>query len=160
MKDNINRILNISKFVLGLLGVSLCIWLVGSNYPESGAPLEEIDAFVKDSPASFSAISYVNILIGAALITVIGFFIYQLIIRPKKTGLSILGLLISATVFLLLFFIGSSDTIESLQLDPDKVNVGANTIAITSAGLYTIGICLLIGVLAIVLGPFMGRYRR
>ena len=57
-------------------------------------------------------------------------------------------------------FIGSSDTIESLQLDPDKVNVGANTIAITSAGLYTIGIRLLIGVLAIVLGPFMGRYRR
>ncbi len=160
MKDNINQILNISKFVLGLLGVSLCIWLVASDYPESGAPLEVIDAFVGDSPASFSAISYVNILIGAALITVIGFFIYQLIIRPKKTGLSILGLLISATVFLLLFFIGSSDTIESLQLDPDKVNVGANTIAITSAGLYTIGICLLIGVLAIVLGPFMGRYRR
>jgi len=160
MKDNINQILNISKFVLGLLGVSLCIWLVASDYPESGAPLEVIDAFVGDSPASFSAISYVNILIGAALITVIGFFIYQLIIRPKKTGLSILGLLISATVFLLLFFIGSSDTIESLQLDPDKVNVGANTIAITSAGLYTVGICLLIGVLAIVLGPFMGRYRR
>ena len=160
MKDNINQILNISKFVLGLLGVSLCIWLVASDYPESGAPLEVIDAFVGDSPASFSAISYVNILIGAALITVIGFFIYQLIIRPKKTGLSILGLLISATVFLLLFFIGTSDTIESLQLDPDKVNVGANTIAITSAGLYTIGICLLIGVLAIVLGPFMGRYRR
>jgi len=160
MKDNINQILNISKFVLGLLGVSLCIWLVASDYPESGAPLEEIDAFVKDSPASFSAISYVNILIGAALITVIGFFLYQLIIRPKKTGLSILGLLISATVFLLLFFIGSPDTIDSLQLDPDKVNVGANTIAITSAGLYTIGICLLIGVLAIILGPFMGRYRR
>jgi hypothetical protein len=160
MKDNINQILNISKFVMGLVGVSLCVWLVAAKYPESGAPLDIINTFVKDSPWSFSAISYVNFLIGVALITVLGFFIYQLIIRPKKTGLSILGLLISATVFLLLFFIGSSDTIATLQLDPDKVNVGANTIAITSAGIYTIGICLFIGVMAIVLGPLMGRYRK
>jgi len=84
MKDNINQILNISKFVMGLVGVSLCVWLVAAKYPESGAPLDIINAFVKDSPWSFSAISYVNFLIGVALITVIGFFIYQLIIRPKK----------------------------------------------------------------------------
>jgi hypothetical protein len=45
-------------------------------------------------------------------------------------------------------------------LDPEKVNLGANTIAVTTAGIYTIGICLLIGVMAIVLGPLMGRYRK
>ena len=160
MKDNVNQILNISKFVLGFLGVSLCVWLVAAEYPESGEELEKINAFVKDSPASFSALDYVNFLIGAALITVIGFFIYQLIIRPKQTGLSILGLLVSASVFLVLYLVGSADTVEKLQLDPEKVNLGANTIAVTTAGIYTIGICLLIGVMAIVLGPLMGRYRK
>ena len=109
---------------------------------------------------SFSAINYVIYVIGLALLGVIAFFIYALIIRPKKTAVSILGLIISASVFLILFFIGSSDTLKDLQIDPESVNVGANTIDITSAGIYTIGICLFIGVLAIVLGPFMGRYRR
>ncbi len=160
MKDNVNQILNISKFILGFLGVSLCVWLVASKYPESGEEIEKINAFVKDSPPSFSALDYVNFLIGAALITVIGFFIYQFIIRPKQTGLSILGLLVSAVLFMVLFFVGSADTVKSLQLDPEKVNLGPNTIAITTAGIYTIGICLLIGVMAIVLGPLMGRYRK
>ena len=158
MKDNINQILNISKFVMGLVGVSLCVWLVAAKYPESGAPLDIINAFVKDSPWSFSAISYVNFLIGVALITVIGFFIYQLIIRPKQTGLSILGLLVSASVFLVLYLFGSADTVETLQLDPEKVNLGANTIAVTTAGIYTIGICLFIGLNAIIFGSLTGKY--
>jgi len=160
MKDNVNQILNVSKFILGFLGVSLCVWLVGAKYPESGAKLDVIDSFVKDSPPSFSALDYVNLLIGAAVIAVIGFFIYQMIIRPKQTGLSILGLLISATVFMVLYFVGSADTVNTLQLDPEKVNLGPNTIAVTTAGIYTIGICLFIGLMAIVLGPLMGRYRK
>ena len=160
MKDNVNQILNVSKFILGFLGVSLCVWLVGAEYPESGVKLDVIDTFVKDSPPSFSALDYVNLLIGAAVIAVIGFFIYQLIIRPKQTGLSILGLLVSASVFMVLYFAGSTDTVASLQLDPDKVNLGPNTIAVTTAGIYTIGICLFIGLMAIVLGPLMGRYRK
>ena len=83
-----------------------------------------------------------------------------MIIRPKQTGLSILGLLISATVFMVLYFVGSADTVNTLQLDPEKVNLGPNTIAVTTAGIYTIGICLFIGLMAIVLGPLMGRYRK
>ena len=61
MKDNVNQILNVSKFVLGFLGVSLCVWLVAAEYPESGEELEIINAFVKDSPASFSALDYVTV---------------------------------------------------------------------------------------------------
>jgi hypothetical protein len=107
---------------------------------------------------SFFAIDYVIYVIGLALIGVIGFFIYQLVIRPKRTILSILGLVISALVFTVLFYSGSSDTVESLQVKPEQV--GSSTIALTTAGIYTIGICLSLGILAIVLGPVMGRYRK
>ena len=110
---------------------------------------------------SFVAIDYVVYIIGLALIVVIIFFVYHLIIRTKKTALSILGLLISAAVFLILFFMGSSDTVADLQLDPEKVKkFGANTIDITSAGIYTVGICLFIGITSIIIGPFIGRYRK
>ena len=107
--------------------------------------------------SSFFAIDYVIYVIGLALIAVIGFFIYQLVIRPKKTILSILGLVISAIVFTVLFYSGSGDTVETLQVKPEQV--GPSTIALTTAGIYTIGICLSLGILAIVLGPIMGRYR-
>lgn len=159
MKDNLNQqIINISKYVLGLLGFALCVWLLASGYPESDAKLSEINEFVKDSPASFFAVDYVMYVIGFTLIAVIGFFLYQLVIRPKQTIVSILGLLISALIFMVFFFIGSSETWETLQVEPDKI--GANTIAITSAGIYTVGICLIVGVTAIVVGPLMGRYRK
>ena len=321
MKDNINQILNISKFVLGLLGFGLCIWLVVSDYPESDAKLSEIDTYItgiyvveedgesmvplamkyvdttsakldiietldadhkeivedylveqltveeiskkhklpverillrvahgvdkvqkeidnlrneretsfvkswkkrkeqkindlknvlKDAKSkvekaklkdeldnlkapkilktgkklkngeehimadtqtiqkgdeidvgksySFFAINYVIFVIGLALLGVIGFFLYQLVIRPKITALSILGLLISASLFLILYFVGSSETWSELQLKPSKGTPQA--ISLASAGIYTIGICLFIGVMSIVLGPLMGRYRK
>ena len=41
-----NQILNISKYLLGLLGVGLCIWLVAADYPDSDAELSEIDTFI------------------------------------------------------------------------------------------------------------------
>jgi hypothetical protein len=78
--------------------------------------------------------------------------------RPKRTILSILGLVISALVFIVLFYSGSTDTIADLQVKPEQV--GPSTIALTTAGIYTIGICLSLGILAIVLGPVMGRYRK
>jgi hypothetical protein len=108
--------------------------------------------------SSFFAIDYVIYVIGLALIGVIGFFVYQLIMRPKRTILSILGLVISALVFIVLFYSGSTDTIADLQVKPEQV--GPSTIALTTAGIYTIGICLSLGILAIVLGPVMGRYRK
>ena len=108
--------------------------------------------------SSFFAIDYVIFVIGLALLGVIGFFVYQLVMRPKRTILSILGLLISALVFIVLFYSGSSDTVTTLQVKPEQV--GGSTIALTTAGIYTIGICLSLGILAIVLGPVMGRYRK
>ncbi len=159
MKDQLTQqILNISKVALASVGVALCVWLIAGGYPESDDKISEIDSFVNGDSGHFFAIDYVIYVIGLALIGVIGFFIYQLVIRPKRTALSILGLLISALVFIVLFYSGSSDTIADLQVKPEQV--GPSTIALTTAGIYTIGICLSLGILAIVLGPVMGRYRK
>ena len=106
---------------------------------------------------SFLAIDYVIYVIGLALLGVIAFFIYSLIIRPKVTALSILGLIISASLFLILFSIGSTDSLSDLQLDPEKVKVGLNTIDMTTAGILTIGICLFIGLNMIIYGAVIGR---
>jgi hypothetical protein len=85
------------------------------------------------------------------------FFFLELISRPKKTIIAILGIFVSLIVYFILIGIGTSDTTDTLLL---KNPVSQGVVDTTTAGVYTIMVGMAIGVLVIVLGPLMGRYRK
>ena len=82
-----------------------------------------------------------------------------MITNTKKTVYSIIGILVALVIYLIFWAAGTSDTNESLALLED-VQVEQGTIATTTAGLYTAIICLVIGVLAWILSPLMGKMRK
>jgi ACR3 family arsenite efflux pump ArsB len=84
------------------------------------------------------------------------FFVYQIAMQPKKTLMSIVGIVVALVLYFVMYFSGSSDTMKSLAL---RHEASDSVIAATSAGVYTIGICIAVGLLVVVFGPFMGKLR-
>ncbi len=68
-----------------------------------------------------------------------------------------IGILAFTILYFVLSGIGSSDTTESLQL---LTSVDKATLNSTHAGLITAIIGLVVAVLAVIAGPFMGRLRK
>jgi hypothetical protein len=93
------------------------------------------------------------LLLGIVLL----FFFLELISRPKKTIIAILGIVVSLVIYLIINAMGTSDTTDTLLL---KNPVSQGVVDTTTAGVYTIMVGMAIGVLVIVLGPLMGRYRK
>ncbi len=146
--------LNLLKFVLGGIGVVLCMLIF--NGPNGEDTLMNQVAF-RESAKLSATINYTGIIIfvGAAIILL--FFFVQLVSNPKKTIFSIIGIVIALAVYLLIRSMGTDDTNASLALrDP----VSDSSINATSAGIYTIFVGLIVSALVIVLGPFMGRLRK
>ena len=103
--------------------------------------------------------SFAGFIIFASVGLILFFFVVQLIKTPKKTALSIIGILVALVLYFILVLIGTSDTNESLALLED-VQVDQGTIASASAGLYIVIIGIIVALLVVVLGPLMGRYRK
>lgn len=155
MSNKLGLLKNILLYGLGITGIVLCI-LLFSGPNADGTSVAEQEAF-RDGWKLSGAITFTGFLMFACVALVLLFFVVQLITNPKKTIYSIIGILIAGVLYFVLSMIGSSDTQESLALaDP----VSGSTISSTSAGLYTVIIGLVVSVLAIVLGPLMGRMRK
>lgn len=102
---------------------------------------------------SFSAamnISFITII--AAVVLILAFFALLLISRPKTAIKSVLGIIVAAVVFFILYGIGSSDTEESLQL-AKGISASDATLDFTQAGIFTALIAL---VVCSILAFFMG----
>lgn len=155
MKSNkVDLVLNLLKFVLGGIGVILCMLIF--NGPNGEDTLVDQVAF-RDGAKLGATISYTGIIMFACAAIIVLFFFVQLVSNPKKTILSIIGVIIALVIYLVIRMIGTDDTNASLALrDP----VSDSSINATSAGIYTIFIGMAISVLVIVLGPFMGRLRK
>lgn len=148
-----NLILTITRYALVLIGVGLSVMLFsGPTVADGKAAMTEF----RES-GSMSAIYYTLFIIVTAVVAVLGFFMYQIALQPKKTLLSIVGIVVAFVLYFVMYFSGSSDTMKSLAL---RHEASDSVIAATSAGVYTIGICLAVGVLVVVFGPLMGRYRK
>lgn len=152
-EDRVNLILTIFRYTLVIIGVGLSILLFSGPTVQNTA--EEIKDFREST--SMSAINYTIGIIITAIVVVLGFFIFQLIIQPKKTIMAIVGIVASLVIYFSIFLAGTSDTNLDLQL---RKPVSDMVINMTSAGIYTIGICIIVGILAVALGPLMGRYRK
>lgn len=151
--------LDVLKIVLVAVGVGVCLMLfsIPSVSTYTGEMKDEMLAKYREQTELGLAITYLSGLIIAGVVIVLGFFVFSAIIRPKKTLMSIIGLSVSLLVFFILFGAGSKDVPADLAL---KVEFTQNSIDLATAGIYTVTACIGFGVLVIILGPFMGRYRR
>jgi hypothetical protein len=147
--------LNALKFVVAIVGVLLSIFLF--NAPNVTAETEVVETY-RDSSVIFSSAIWFTIIIFFALVAlVLLFFLVQLISNPKRTVISILGILVFLGVYLVISLMGTADTNDTLAL---RNPVSLGVINTTSAGIYTILIGMFAGLLVVILGPLMGRYRK
>jgi hypothetical protein len=147
-------IMTVLKFGLAIIGILLCLALFFG--PNMEATLEDQINFREGTSLSL-ATTYTSFIFFAGIGLILFFFVLQLITNPKKTIMSIIGLVIATVLYIVLLMMGTSDTNESLVLlDP----VSIETIGSTTAGIYTVLTGIGAGLLAVIIGPFMGRYRK
>jgi len=152
--NKLNVILNGLKFGLVGIGVIACLLVIGGPNAEAEITVQEE---FREGGAMSTAVGYTILIILAAVVAVLFFFVQQLISTPKKTVMSILGLIIALVFFLFFWIIGTSDTNETLALR-DPVDLG--TIRTVTAGLYTAFVGVIVGVLVWILSPLMGKMRK
>jgi hypothetical protein len=150
----LNTILNAVKIALIVIGVGASLLLF--NGPNVTAGTEAVEEF-RDGSQMTTAIFFTIALLLAGIAMILIFFASQLISSPKRTILSIVGIVAALGLYLIFTLAGTSDTTDTLLL---KNPVEQSTVNTTTAGIYTVLIGLVAGVLVIVLGPFMGRLRK
>jgi amino acid transporter len=150
----LNTILNAVKIALVVIGVGASLLLF--NGPNVTAGTEAVEKF-RDGAEMSTAIFFTIALLIVSIAIVILFFGVQLISNPKRTLLSIIGIVAALLIYVIFFAAGTTDTTDTLLL---KNPVDQGTVTTTTAGIYTVIIGLIAGVLVIVLGPFMGRFRK
>lgn len=151
---NLNLLLRIFHYTLIIVGVGLSLLLFsGPAVTDSKDVLEKF----RESTEMNAAIYFLLFIIILGILIILGFFAMQLIISPKKTILSIIGIVVSLLIYLIFFIFGTTDTTDTLAL---RNPVSDGVVLTTTAGIYTIGVCLIVGLIVIIAGPFMGRLRK
>ncbi len=145
--NNLSKFTNYGKVALALIGVIACLFLFGG--PNNTNEMSEIESFRDGGPMSFATMFTVFILIACVALVLI-FFIMQLISNPKKTLLSIIGIVVALVLFLIFWAIGTKDTDQSLGLIDSIGSVEQGTINATTAGLWVVFIGLLAAVAVII----------
>jgi uncharacterized membrane protein len=148
----ISRIFQYLSIAVGVV-LSILILISGPSVTDGKEALEKF----RESTEMNAAIYFILFILFAGAAMVIGFFVSQIIQSPKRTILSIIGIVISFVVYLIFYLLGTSDTTDTLAL---RNPVSDGVIFTTTAGLYTIGILLFVGLVVIIAGPFMGRLRK
>lgn len=149
-----NLVMNIVKMGLAVIGILLCAFLFRG--PNMENTLEAQEAF-RDGTEMGLAISFTGFIFFAGIGLIVLFFVFQLITNPKKTIMSIIGILVALIIYLVVSMFGTTDTNETLAL---RDQVSLDTIASTTTGIYTVIIGVILAFLAVLIGPFIGRYRK
>ena len=148
--------MSILKVGLVAIGVIASLFLFGGA--DMNSTLQDQESFREGASLGFT-ISFTGFLIFASVGLILLFFVFQLISSPKKTIMSIIGIVAALVLYLILWMAGTSDTNESLRLLED-VQVEQGTIDSTTAGLYVVLTLIVVALLAAVLAPVMGRLRK
>lgn len=151
---NIPLFLNILKATLAGLGVLFCFLVIGG--PNVNEKIEVVEAF-RDSTKMDLAILYMIGLISAGVVLILLFFLIQLITQSKKTVMSIIGILAALIIYLIFYAAGTSDTSATLLL---KNPVSDGVVVTTTAGLYTVGVALFAGIVAIIVFPIINFFKK
>lgn len=143
---------------VGLVAIGVIASLFLFSGADMNSTLQDQVSFRDGMSLSFST-SFTGFLIIASVGLILLFFIVQLISNPKKTIMSIVGLVAALVLYLIFLMVGTSDNNTSLQLAED-VQVEKGTIVSTTAGLYLVITLIVVALLAAVLSPLMGRLRK
>mgnify|MGYP006123621111 CR=1 FL=1 len=152
----LNLFMSILKFGLAGLGVIGCLFLFGGENMNS--TVQDQVSFRDGLSLSFT-VMFTGFLIFATVGLILLFFVTQIISNPKKTVMSIIGVIAALVIYLVLLMMGTGDSNESLLLTED-VQVEKGTIVSTTAGIYTVLTLILVALVAAVAAPFMGRLRK
>ncbi|MCF8408096.1 MAG: hypothetical protein K9G36_03900 [Crocinitomicaceae bacterium] len=147
-------LLNAIKFVLSGVGVLACILVI--NGPNTNAGSQVVEEFRDGFEMSFAMLFTIAV-IFACVAMIIAFFVIHFISQPKKTALSIMGILVSFVVYMVFYIGGTSDTSKSLLL---KNEVSDGVVLTTTAGIYTTFVALAVAVLVIILLPIYNRFKK
>ncbi len=147
-------LLNIIKFVLSGVGVLACILVI--NGPNTNAGSQVVEEFRDGFEMSFAILFTIAVIIACVAMIII-FFIIHFISQPKKTTLSIMGILVSFVVYMVFYIGGTSDTSKSLML---KNEVSDGVVLTTTAGIYVIFVALAVAILAIIVLPIYNRLKK
>ncbi len=147
-------LLNIIKFVLSGVGVLACILVI--NGPNTNAGSQVVEQFRDGFEMSFAILFTIAVIIACVAMIII-FFIIHFISQPKKTTLSIMGILVSFVVYMVFYIGGTSDTSKSLML---KNEVSDGVVLTTTAGIYVIFVALAVAILAIIVLPIYNRLKK
>ncbi len=152
--QKMNLYINILKYVLATVGViGSALLFFGPNVTEG---TEAVEKFREGSTMNF-AIYFTFFILLAAVGIVLLFFVSSLITNTKRTVMSIIGILISVIVYLVISLMGTTDTTDTLLL---KNPVSQSVVDSTTTGIYTIFVAIGAALLAVILGPLMGRLRK
>jgi len=153
----LNMIMTVLKVVLVVIGVIACALVItGPNGESEVAAQNEF----RDSMSLGLAINYTMYIVLGGVAVILVFFGVSMATTPKKTAMSIVGILAALVLFLILWGIGSGDTVESLALSEKVAPEDPATIGTVTAGIYTALVGIVVGVLVWILSPFMGRLRK
>ncbi len=154
-EKKMNLFMTILKVGLVAIGVVSSLFLF--NGADMNSTVEAQESFRDGAALSFT-ISYTGFLIITGVFLILLFFVIQLITNPKKTIMSILGLLVAGVLYVILYMAGTGDTNETLRLMED-VQVDQQTIKAVSAGLYLVLILIVGALAAAVLTPIIARFK-
>lgn len=110
---------------------------------------------------SFSAVTNISfIAIIAAVVLILLFFVVLLATRPGTAIKSILGIIVATIVFFILYSAGTTDTVESLNVQ-GGITASESTLNFTHAGIWTAIIGMVISsILALFMGFIMKLVRK
>jgi hypothetical protein len=151
---NLNLFLTILKFSLVGIGVGVSLFLF--NGPNVTDGMDAVEAY-REGPQMAAAILFTISVFIACIAIVLIFFVSQLITDTKKTVMAIIGIVVALLIYLVMYSAGTTDTTDTLAL---RHPVEQGVVNSTTAGIYTTLIGLFIGILVIIIGPFMGRLRK
>lgn len=130
--------LNILGLIIKLV-IAVPALIFGFIVMTSGVNAESKDFEKLEFMDSFAFNGVMNISLYAIAITIVLiliFFVVLLITRPVQAVKSILGIIISGILFFILYSIGTTDTLESLNVVGD-ITASESAINFTHAGIYT-----------------------
>ncbi len=151
---NLNLFLTVLKFALVGIGVGVSLFLFGGPNVTDG--IEAVEEY-REGPQMGAAIWFTIAVLLACVAIVFIFFFAQLITNTKKTVMAIIGIVVALIIYLVMYSAGTTDTTNTLAL---RHPVEQGVVNSTSAGIYTVLAGLSVGILVIIVGPFMGRYRK
>ncbi|TNE56105.1 MAG: hypothetical protein EP338_00640 [Bacteroidetes bacterium] len=153
-EKKMNLISNVIKYGLIGLGVLLCLMIISGPNVEAGT--ETVEKF-RDGFKLSAAVNFTGLVLFIATAAIVIFFGLLLATNFKKAIKSMIWIVAFFFLYLILRMIGTGDTSDTLNL---KNAVADATVDGTHAGLMTCIIGLILALIAILAGPFLGRFRK